>query len=98
MGISIEKRAGTGTPPTKTERPNPAPPIAAGPVAAPRELDLRQPDGATTFARRVARAVAPAVVPRAATISPGCSPIPHWSADCRAHVLPTYLRHLEVNA
>jgi hypothetical protein len=98
MGISVENRASTGTPPTETERPNPAPPIAAGPIAAPQEPDLKQRDGATTFAREVARAVAPAVVPRAATISPGCGPIPHRSASCRAHVLPTYLSHQEVSA
>jgi hypothetical protein len=68
-------------------------------LAEEHELASRQPEAdMAAFVRGARRAVAPAVGPRAASLSLESSPTPHRSADRGGRVLPTYLRHQEVSA
>jgi hypothetical protein len=96
MGAFVESRIVAGPPPNSAGWPGPAL-IAAGHLAeepAPR----RAQSSVAEFVRAVARAVAPAVGPRAAALGLESCPIPHPGADRGARVLPTYLRHQEVSA
>lgn len=98
MSNFVKSRVVAGPPPNRTGWAAPAP-VAGDRLAEGREPALGQREAcATKFVREVGRAVAPAVGPQVAAPSLESGPIPHRSADCGPHVLPTYLRHPEASA